>query len=450
MWQLFTWAGRGGEGCVHLQHCRDLERLTVGFFLAGIIVANTVFFVCVCVWMSAWYCKSLEHNLLKNASLPNLTNKSYSGPTSRLGYFLPSSCCLEDLVWKGGTRSDVWSDLKSCLGQCQGKAVFWAVSQWFMIYLSAPYCFPPVPVESFPVAAQGEGGCRAVADSWAAFFPPALENLANSRAVQWLPSSPELRLWAGAEFSTSCARCLIFLLWTQQLPLHKHWVKTKVALNGGLPRVFLSMNYFGNLFLLGSACKAAQDTPHPLLHPGQCWDTLHHSRRNVIRGCSLVPSTLCVEPLPPWLLLPSLLNLHLSEQLGSPGVKHWGEKRLRHCWPLALPQQLSPLHTVFPSWDSEVAPSWINNSDGLIVACRLSCWLESYGVFSKHVATFVSTSSFRTTTTNYVSSLFYLFVVLCPRRELLVEGRKCNNFTAGCCLGCVHFHVSQLHWWGKQ
>lgn len=183
--------------------------------------------------MSAWYCKSLEHNLLKNASLPNLTNKSYSGPTSRLGYFLPSSCCLEDLVWKGGTRSDVWSDLKSCLGQCQGKAVFWAVSQWFMIYLSAPYCFPPVPVESFPVAAQGEGGCRAVADSWAVFFPPALENLANSRAVQWLPSSPELRLWAGAEFSTSCARCLIFLLWTQQLPLYKHWVKTRLALNGG-------------------------------------------------------------------------------------------------------------------------------------------------------------------------------------------------------------------------
>lgn len=28
---------------------------------------------------------------------------------------------------------------------------------------------------------------------------------------------------------------------------------------------------------------------------------------------------LCLEPLPPWLVLPSLLNLQLSEQLGSPG-----------------------------------------------------------------------------------------------------------------------------------
>lgn len=87
----------------------------------------------------------------------------------------------------------MWSDFRSCLGQCQGKQFFrQSLSDSWLT--SAPYCSTPVPLESFAVASQGEGGCRAVADSWAVFFPPALENLANSRAAHWLPSLPELRL----------------------------------------------------------------------------------------------------------------------------------------------------------------------------------------------------------------------------------------------------------------
>lgn len=89
------------------------------------------------------------------------------------------------------------------MGQCQGKQFLRQSlsDSWFS---SAPFCFTPLPLESFAVTSQGEGACRAVADSWAVFLPPALENLANSRAAHWLPSSPELRLGAGVEFSTSC------------------------------------------------------------------------------------------------------------------------------------------------------------------------------------------------------------------------------------------------------
>lgn len=202
MWQLRGWAGRGGGGgSVHLQHCRDLETLTAahwllwgffgGFFgLEWLLL--TLFFVC--VWMSAWYCKSLEHNLLKNASLPNLTNKSSSCPTSRLGCFL---LLLGGSRVKRWPRQSVCSDLRSAWDNAKKSCILGTLSDsWFT---SAPYCFTPVPLEFFPGVSQGEGGCRAGPDSWVVF-------LANSRA---LPSLPELRLWAGV-FCTTCVQSLSF------------------------------------------------------------------------------------------------------------------------------------------------------------------------------------------------------------------------------------------------
>lgn len=188
------------------RHWLQLTGLLWGFFggffgLEWLLL--TLFFVC--VWMSAWYCKSLEHNLLKNASLPNLTNKSSSCPTSRLGCFL---LLLGGSRVKRWPRQSVCSDLRSAWDNAKKSCILGTLSDsWFT---SAPYCFTPVPLEFFPGVSQGEGGCRAGPDSWVVF-------LANSRA---LPSLPELRLWAGVFLHHLCAEsqlfCIPSLLWRAQ------------------------------------------------------------------------------------------------------------------------------------------------------------------------------------------------------------------------------------------
>lgn len=164
---------------------------------------------------------------------------------------------------------------------------------WFT---SAPRCFTPVPSESFPVASQGEGGCRAVADSWAVFFPPALENLADSRAAHWLPSLPGLWLWAGVGFSTSCAWCLSFLHFLSAvnttaptawiLGEEQGWLKTHRGLKLGDPLVCSSPwivfweheIVFWELAPAGKCLKALLEPGHPTSpaspqHPGRVGHT---------------------------------------------------------------------------------------------------------------------------------------------------------------------------------
>lgn len=109
-----------------------------------------------------------------------------------------------------------------------------------------------------------------------------------------------------------------------------------------------------------------------------------------------------------------LLNLLVWEQAGTLGTDITGVTDGVSDGS-ASPERSSPPRAG-RSGTSEVAWSLINNADGLIVACRLSCWLESYGVFPVHrnlnFNILVSTDS--------VSSLVYLFGVLCPRNELLL------------------------------
>lgn len=183
------------------------------------------------------------------------------------------------------------------------------------------------------------------------------------------------RIWQTAELLTGCpaylgsgcelelafpppvrgvsAFCISSLLWTRQLPLHEYWVKNRdgwkhiVALNWGIPwcvplheLCFGSMKLcFGNLLLLGSAWRHSwnRDTPHPLLPPSiqVVSDTLHHRRRNVIRGCSPVLSPLCGASPP--VAGPALFaKFTLVRAVGKPGLKR-SPKSLGHRWPLALP-----------------------------------------------------------------------------------------------------------------
>lgn len=210
-------------------------------------------------------------------------------------------------------------------------------------------------------------------------------------------SLPAQLTWAQA-VSWSCfpppvcdvsAFCISSLLWTQELPLHKYWVKTRdgwkhtVALNWGTPWCVPLHELFWDLASAGKCLKAALELGHPtspLLHPGHVGHTTPQQEE-----CDPWLQLSVAGASPPVAAAALFAKFTLVRALGKPGVKHY-RKSLGHHWLLALPPGLSPLHSVFLSWcwDSEVAQSWINNADGLIVACRLSCWLESYGVFPAH------------------------------------------------------------------
>lgn len=107
------------------------------------------------------------------------------------------------------------------------------------------------------------------------------------------------------------------------------------------------------------------------LTPRTGWGKPEEEKSRMPKACSL-SCMLSLQPLA--VLLPSFLSVPLLRALGWVAVASVGSRLLPGLFSAAAGR----LGT------AEVASGFINNAAGLIVACRLSCWLESYDVVPVH------------------------------------------------------------------